>query len=98
MEGSSSIITQAVSTEKYIAWKNNIIHFEKTSVREAAEVLESWFNVEIEIENSALENCEITAKYSDESLENILRSFQFMLKTDYTLQGQHVVLTGKGCK
>ena len=60
-------------------------------------MLENWYNVQIKVNNAALANCVITSKYENESLDNVLNSFVFMLKIDYKINGRLVTVSGPGC-
>jgi transmembrane sensor len=87
----------AVDVMRFVSWKDNTIHFENTSLAEAAQILESWYGVKVIIDNPKLHACNITAKYQNESLENILKSFQFLLKIESTITDNTVIIKGKGC-
>lgn len=95
---SKNITTQQVDVEKYIEWKSNTLRFDNTSVREAFATMENWYNVEIDVKDPTLLDCVITSKYKNESLENVLNSFTFMLKMDFKLDGNHVTVSGQGCR
>jgi transmembrane sensor len=96
-KGSPSIDTHEVDVEKFVGWKNNTLHFNNITVREAFTIIENWYNVRIEVKTPPLLNCIINSKYQNESLENVLNSFRFMLKMDFTINGQQVTVSGKGC-
>jgi transmembrane sensor len=61
------------------------------------EQLESWYKVDITFQNPALGNCIINATYKQESLPNILKSLEYMLKITCTQKGNSVIMQGKGC-
>lgn len=95
----AEIITKDVNILQYTSWKDNILYFEHTTLKEAITTLESWYAVKIDIRNPALEECVITAKYQDEPLGNVLSSFQFLLNLNITrMDDGHFTITGKGCK
>jgi transmembrane sensor len=95
--GSKDISTRNVDVSGYTAWTNNRLIFDNTKLEEAFEILENWYNVDINVSNEALKSCVITATYENESLENVLSSFQFMLKVDYTINKRVVTISGNGC-
>ena len=95
--GAQKIAMHDVDDEKYIGWKNNTLHFDHVTLGEAFAVLENWYNVQIKVNNAALANCVITSKYENESLDNVLNSFVFMLKIDYKINGRLVTVSGPGC-
>jgi transmembrane sensor len=90
--------TKEVNIEPYLAWKNNTLQFDNTSLHEAADILQRWYNVTIEFENESLKHCQLNGQYKDQSFIHVLESIQFMYNIEYTLQSdRHVVLRGKGC-
>jgi ferric-dicitrate binding protein FerR (iron transport regulator) len=95
----SVIEVHDVNTERFVSWKDNILYFERTTLKEAAETLGCWYAVKIAIQNPDLESCVITGKYQNESLENVLSSFQFLLNLTITRpDDKNVILDGTGCK
>lgn len=91
------IDTREVDVTKFTGWKDNTLDFDNTSVKEAFAIIENWYDVEIIVEDQQLLNCIITSKYQNESLENVLNSFRFILKMDFTINGQQITVSGKGC-
>jgi transmembrane sensor len=92
-----AIVTKKVDVSYYIDWKDNILHFNNITVREAAALLEQWYNVDITFQDPALGNCVINATYQKETLPNILKSMEYMLKITCTQKGNTVVMQGNGC-
>jgi ferric-dicitrate binding protein FerR (iron transport regulator) len=95
--GSAEIATHAVDVSKYISWTNNTLIFDRITVGEALAQMENWYNVDIDAD-PAVASCLITARYENESLENILNSLHFMLHIDFAIEGHRVQIRGKGCK
>lgn len=93
------IVIRNVDVYRYISWKDNTIYFEETTLKEAVEVLERWYNADINVTNKKLLGCKITGQYRNESLENVLKSFQFLLKVDYSIgEDRRIKISGEGCK
>lgn len=87
-----------VDVEPFTCWKENVLFFEHTPLAEAIDDIEEWYDVKIEIGNKALLDCEITGKYQDEPLGNVLSSLQFLFKLDIRGVGKgHYRVYGKGC-
>jgi transmembrane sensor len=98
IDAATSLITlQHVDVRRFTSWKDNLIFLENTSLKEAAGVLEKWYDVRITLQNPRLEKCLITAKYQDESLENVLKSLEFLLKVEIRKNGKQITINGKGC-
>lgn len=94
-----TITRQKVNVTKYIAWKKNILHFEQTRLIDAVATLESWYDVDITVQSQSLNGCLITAQYQNESLKNVLKSFQFLLGAKVTYKSDTTILiTGNRCK
>jgi len=96
--GANTITTRVVDVDQYTGWKNNTLVFDHITVKEAFEQMENWYNVDIAVNNPALGKCFVTARYENESLENVLSSFRFMLNIDFTIDGHRVRIDGKGCR
>ena len=96
--GSPDITTHNVDVEKYVGWKDNTLHFDHVTLKEAFAIMENWYNVEIKVNDPVLMNCIITSKYENESLANVLNSFRFMLKMDFKITGRLVTVSGQGCR
>jgi transmembrane sensor len=96
---SGAISVHEINILPYTSWKDNTLFFERTSLKDAVAILESWYAVRIDILNPALAQCAITAKYQDEPLGNVLGSLQFLLALDIIrLNDGHYTINGKGCK
>lgn len=93
----SVIDTASVDVSKYIEWKDNVLRFENVPLSEAIATLENWYGVDIKIEGKQLANCKVTGLYKSESLDNVLKSFSFMLRGSFVIDGNKVTLRGKGC-
>lgn len=96
---SNEMIIREVNTLSYVGWKDNILLFENTTLKEAIGAVELWYNVRIDINNPVLEGCVISAKYQDEPLDNVLSSFQFLLNLEIIRRDKnHIIINGNGCK
>lgn len=95
----SEMEVKEVDLSKYLAWKEGIIRFEKTSLNEAVKVLERWYGVEISLSNDQLGSCVIrNGKYEDENLYNILKSFEYFLDIHFeVLNAKQIRISGNGC-
>lgn len=95
----TELVKRDVDSKRYTYWKENTLYFEHTPLADAIGEIEEWYAVKIEIGNKALGQCEITGKYQDEPLGNVLSSLQFLFKLDIRGVGKdHYRVYGKGCK
>lgn len=95
---SDSIFTKKVDIELFLEWKDGIIRFENTSLKEAVEKLERWFNVKITFENEDASKCRFTGKFNKESLEVILKSLSKIHKgLNYEFTSDNEILIKGKC-
>ncbi len=94
----NTIKTHTVDVSRYIGWKDNILNLEAIKLKDAVVILEEWYNVDITVASSSISNCIITAKYQNESLENVLKSIQFLLNAKIVNHEQKINISGNGCK
>ena len=85
-------VKSIVKSNAFKKWKDGILKFEEIPLEEAKIILERWFNVEIQILNSDLKKRKITAEYDNESLQNILKSFQFIMNVEFKMAGKAVTI------
>ena len=81
----------------FLAWRQGMLKFNSITIKEAARIIERWYDVSVRFEHEDLMECRITAEYKSESLVNILESLSYFLQIDYEISDKVVVLKGKGC-
>ena len=97
--GHREFTVREVNIEKQLAWKDNTLFFEDTSIEEVAAILERWYNVDIVFDNELIRSCRINGKYKDQSLESVIKSIQYMYHIDFVfVLPNQIHLKGKGCK
>jgi transmembrane sensor len=67
-----------VESKNGIAWTDNVIFLENTSLGETARIIENWYNIRVDFEDRALEKLTISGKFKDEKLENVLNSIALL--------------------
>jgi ferric-dicitrate binding protein FerR (iron transport regulator) len=60
--------------------------------------LENKFNVTMQVQDAELYNCRITANLTDHSLSSSLMLISELLDFTFVIQGDKVLIKGKGCK
>jgi ferric-dicitrate binding protein FerR (iron transport regulator) len=74
------------------SWKEGTILFEKSNLKEVVAILENWYGVKIEVENSTNANWEFSGEYHRQSLENVLKSMGYVQNFEFELNGKNVTI------
>lgn len=98
--GANSVIrAEKVNVADFVSWKDNVLVFRETPLEDAVVMLGDWYDAKVEIQSSALKGCTISGEYKNESLENVIRSFEFLLKAKADFKDEkNITLSGTGCK
>ncbi|MCC5932384.1 MAG: FecR domain-containing protein [Cyclobacteriaceae bacterium] len=78
--------------ETDLAWKDGILIFEKSDLKEFVHTIERWYDVGVEIQGTPSEHWRISGSFDNETLKNVLESLSFARKIDYSLRGNNVIL------
>ncbi|WP_194973815.1 FecR family protein [Aquiflexum lacus] len=81
--------------EKVLAWTQKTIVFEQTQMAEIKRVLENWYGVEIQFLNRPAKDLEISARFNDQSLKDVLEGLSYSARFDYEIKNNKVVLKFK---
>jgi transmembrane sensor len=96
---STSIIKSNVNVDKYLAWQENVLLFENARLIEVAKILERWYGVEIELEQTTGTTCLVEGSYTSETLVNVLESLKFLGVLDYKFtESRKIQIIAKSCK
>jgi transmembrane sensor len=71
--------------------------FEDITMKEVIRRIEGKFNVQVEVVDQQLQNCRVTANFTDQSLKNTLTIITKVLTVQYEMNGTKIELKGKGC-
>jgi len=102
-EGVISGKTVAKPAKKLIAepnfqsWKTRQLDFSNQRLAQIAAELETYFNIEMEIQNEALNNCRFTTSFQDPELQEVLDILALTGNLTITKQGNKYLISGKGC-
>lgn len=75
-----------------IAWKDRVLVFRSMPFRDVAGMLERWYGVKFKIENPDLENHVLEGEHHDVSLEEVLKSIQFVMDFEYSINGNEIII------
>ncbi|MEQ6120814.1 FecR domain-containing protein [Reichenbachiella sp. MALMAid0571] len=78
--------------EEVTAWSKGIIYFKNADTEMVISKLERWYGVDIDTANENSRNWNITAKFDNESLENVLRSLSYSEKFQYSIDEKNILI------
>ena len=79
-----------VDTEKVCEWKDGVLSFDSTPLSEVAKILERWHGIKIIVEDSRKLDIPITARFTTESIVQIMDLLKFSTDIKYSV-GDNVV-------
>lgn len=75
-----------------LAWVKGVIHFKNADAETVITKLESWYGVDIDTTNESMRTWNITARFDNESLENVLQSLSYSEKFEYTINEKNILI------
>ena len=75
-----------VDSYKYTSWRDGILIFQDDPMSEVFKKLESWYDVDIEIQDQEIYDLNFNATIMDESLEEIFDLMSYTCNIDYKIQ------------
>lgn len=84
------IASVTANTDYNMAFANN-------PMGEVIKRIEDKFNVKVSLSEKSIRNCRITADFTDSSLDSSLQMIAEVLGMRYSIDGNTVTITGKGC-
>ncbi len=86
----SQKIEKTTMSPRYLAWKDEVIYFDKADLGEIAITLERWFNVDVEVINLKQQTLSVSGEFKNQSLQNVLKGMSFSSGFDYEITGKKV--------
>jgi ferric-dicitrate binding protein FerR (iron transport regulator) len=96
--GSGDISKSEIKDENFLAWKDNRLTFNNTSMKEVVVALENYFNVPIEVTDARLLECRFTGTYNAPTLQEIIDVLVVSVDLTYSHKNGQYVFFGPGCK
>ncbi len=75
------------------AWREGVLQFNSTPLKEVAPVLERWYGVHIHIADAALGQTRITLRQRDDNLTNVLNILAFTAGLEYSMNGDSITIS-----
>ncbi len=68
------------------------MRFDAITANEAFSKIEKWYNVKVRCESDSILNRKIRAAYSNEPLEKVFKSLEFMIGITYKIENDTVLI------
>lgn len=81
--------------ERVLAWTKKTIVFDHTPMPEIKRVLENWYGVKISFSNLPNRDLELSGKFRDQTLKNVLEGLSYSARFDFTVNKGEVTLVFK---
>lgn len=94
---SGNIRSDTLINTNTLAWKNEVLTFDDTEIRDMLVTLESYFCVHIEIVDKDILNCRYTGTFNSPTLDEFLDVFTQSLNLSYKKYENKIVIQGQGC-
>lgn len=99
LSANTSTIIKSVNDDfEVLSYKTASFTFDRTSIAEVAQLLSENFKVTIDFDKDNLKNCQLTAKFNHENLENILTVIAETLNLTVEKHENTIILRGEGCQ
>ena len=90
-KSTKSLVRSEITNQNYMAWKTGILIFEKTPLNEVICAIEQTYNLQI-VSDKNMENLLLTARFKNETPENIFESLSTIFGIQYSFNGKTVLL------
>lgn len=84
-----------IDTNTIASWKNDIINFNKTTLKDASLIFERYANLEIQFDNYDLTQLKISGKFSTLHYESFFEAIKVIYKLEVQKQGNLIKISKK---
>jgi ferric-dicitrate binding protein FerR (iron transport regulator) len=97
VEVAQEVTVEENQDQNYLAWKTKELIFEDMSLDEVIATLNQVYESRIVLVNKEIASCTLNARFSDQSLESVLKVITTTLDIDMEKKGDRILLSGAGC-
>lgn len=98
-ENKEIVEQKTIDIKPVIAWKPEEIYFNDISMEEALQQISERFQMEVTFNNPSIKKCRVTATFSgDDHADEMLAVICAVSKSNYTINGNKIMIDGKGCQ
>lgn len=81
-----------VHPSSYIDWKDRVLRFNDIPLAEAIPMIERWYGVEVEVQDTTVAKLHIKIRFQDAQLKKVLNDLTYLTNLNYKIHKNHVVL------
>lgn len=94
LKSNNEITTRFIPDDRYFAWKDGKLVFNKEPMADVVEKLSRWFNVDIQIKDAELLELTYTATFVEETLSQVLELMSMVSPVRYSITNRQIVSSG----
>ncbi|NLM66826.1 MAG: FecR family protein [Enterococcus sp.] len=83
-----------IKNDRYFSWKDGRLIFTGESLDQVIKKLSRWFNVDIQIKNTELNNLTLTATFINETLDQVLELLSHVTPISYSVSDREISSDG----
>ncbi len=95
IKGSISVVKNKDGNK--ISWKTNQLVFEDTPLLKVFKALENHYNISIHIDKGISSNCPIRTKFTDESIESVMKELSQLSRFEYNINHDQISVKNINC-
>jgi ferric-dicitrate binding protein FerR (iron transport regulator) len=88
---------ETIKDPDQLFWVDRTLVFKTTSVGKVLDIVKKYYNVEVQLEDTLINECTITANFTDATAEYILEVVAITLNLELIKLEKGYMLKGKGC-
>ena len=93
----SHVTKKEITELNFMAWKDERLVFDNTTLSEVKKELEKYFDLQIEVIDPLLLNCRFTGTFDKPTADQVLEVLAVSTNLSYKIVGDKIILTGSGC-
>jgi len=92
-------VANDVNVNEVIAWKKGELIFNNITMGDAAQIIERWYNVRVEIKNPHIATCRLTVSFlKGETIQQVMDVIGAYNDFTWRMKNGIITLSGKGCE
>ena len=80
-----------------IFWMDYTLIFNDTDLKKVFNLLENYYNIEIEVSDKRIHECRLSTTFSNNSIDDIIEVIVETFELEYTKENKTFTITGDGC-